>query len=628
MKNKKKTFTLLLATLGVCATLATGVAVGKAFVEAKAPYGDAFDYTQSIAPIKYKTLQSDVSNPAKKGLLLYAYDSGASAEFKGSFNGEFKAALKPISEGNNPDLVKYSLVFTDTKTEQQFSITVAGSGSYSDVYVTVNGESAGIHYFEDTWSGGAYGYTAAYNKAGAYTRFMDGGEAELLFNPQTMQVYVMGDNGAYRLVWDFTQAYNDGKLLQHDLTRFGEYTVDVVFDEVKTNGKGELLVYSFGEYTFNKAFMDSMPSISADVKANAVVGKKYSAPTAKAIDLLQGELPSQNVSLAIYDNYGAVVNSDGAYSFTPEKAGEYYLYYSCGEGEEKAWALYRIYAIDENAVTQNFSYDVAMEDSSLGVQSTVYVPVSEVNSTLSADGYSVSASVTIKKDGATLSGYENCDGGFDFTFTEAGTYQFVFATDVFGVKMSETKTVTVSKDIANILVDEIAEDVEYMSTISLKPAKIYYDGKVIDGEVSLVYPSGKTAKAGECLLDELGYYTIVHEYNGETFTQTFAARQYYSDLFVSDASSVEYSVMDSNNLVKGQMLSLANDDVLTYNKVLDFSDNTFDDSLKDKSQNTPFIELYMQPKSIGMVDLAGFYVILTDATDPTNYIAARSSSLR
>lgn len=627
MKNRKKTLTLLLATLGACVTLAAGVAVGQSFAEAKAPYGDAFDYTQSIAPIRYKTLQSDAANPSKKGLLLYAYDSGASAEFKGSFNGEFKAALKPTGEGNNPDLVKYSLVFTDTKTKQQFSITVAGSGSYSDVYVTVNGENAGIHYFEDTWSGGAYGYTAAYNKAGAYTRFMDGGEAELIFKPQTMQVYVMGDNGSERLVWDFSQAYNDGKLLQHDLTRFGEYTVDVVFDEVKTNGKGELLVYSFGGYTFNKAFMDSKPSISAEVKANAVVGKEYVAPTAKAIDLIQGELPAQNVSLTIYDNYGAIVNGNGAYSFTPAKAGEYYLYYTCGEGDEEAVAFYRIYAVEQSAITQSFSYDVAMEDCSLGVQSTTYVPVSEVNSTLSADGYSVAASVTVKKDGATLSGYENREGGFDFTFTEVGTYQFVFATDVFGVNMSETKTVTVSEDIANILVEEIAEDVEYMSTISLKPAKIYYGGEVIDSEVTLVYPSGKTTTASECVLNELGYYTIVHEYSGETFTQTFAARQYYSDLFVSDASYARYGVMDSNNLVKGQMLSLANDDVLTYNKVLDFSDNTFDDSLEDKSQNTPFIDLYLQPKSIGMVDLAGFYVILTDATDPTNYIEIRMQYL-
>ena len=627
MKNKKKTLTLLLASLGVCATLLTGIAIGQSFVEAKAPYGDAFDYTQSVAPVKYKTLQSDVSNPAKKGLLLYAYDSGASAEFKGSFNGEFKAALKPTGKGNNPDLVKYSLVFKDVKTGQSFSVTVAGSGTYSDVYVTVDGESAGIHYFEDQWSGGAYGYTAAYNKAGAYTRFADGGEAEILFNPQTMQVYIMGDNGAYRLVWDFSQEYNDGRLLTHDLTRFGEYTVEVVFDEVKTNGKGELLVYSFGEYTFNKAFMDSKPSISAEVKANAIVGKEYTAPKAKAMDLIQGELPSENVSLVIYDNYGTIVNNDGAYAFTPDKAGEYYLYYTCGEGEEKASAFYRINAIEEGAVTKSFTYDVALEEVSLGVQSSTYVPVAEVESTLSADGYSVSANVTVKKDGAVVSGYENREGGFTFTFAEAGAYQFIYETNVFGVPMSETKTVTVSDDIANVLVQEIAQDVKYMSSISLTPAKIYYGGEVIDGEVTLVYPSGKTSQDSECLLDELGYYTIIHEYNGETFTQTFAARQYYSDLFVSDASSVQYDVMDSNHLVKGQMLSLANDDVLTYNKVLDFSDNVFDDSLEDKSQNTPFIDLYLQPKSIGMVDLAGFYVILTDATDPTNYIEIRMQYL-
>ena len=623
MKNHKKTFSLFIAALGLSATLLAGAAITWSAADAKAPYGEAFDYTQSVSPIKYKTMQSDAADPTKKGLLLYAYDSGASAEFKASFNGEFKASLKPLSKDVNPDLVKYSLVFKDKETGKQFSITVAGSGSYSDVYVTVDGESAGIHYFEDTWSGGAYGYTAAYNKEGAYTRFSDGEAAELLFNPQTMQVYVMGDNGAYRLVWDFSKEYNDGKLLTHNLTKFGEYTVDIVFNEVKSNGKGELLVYSFGGYTFNKAFMDGKPTVSANVRANAIVGEEYVAPTATATDLIQGQLAQENIKLTIYDNYGTIVNAGGAYTFTPTVAGEYYLYYSCGKGEEQASAFYRIYAIEENAVTQSFSYDEAIENVKLGVQSKLYIPSAEVNSTLSVDGYGVEAFVTVKKDGAVLTGFEECAGGFEYTFTEAGTYQFIYKTDIFGVSMSEVKQIEVSDDVANIIVEEIAESVEYMSTVSVKPAKIYYGGEALDSEVTLVYPSGKVAQAGDCLLDELGNYTIIHEYNGKTFEQRFAARQHFSDLFVSDASSVSYGEMSSNQLVKGQMLSLANDDVLTYNKVLDFSDNTFDDSLDDKLQNTPFIELYMQPKSIGMVDVAGFYVVLTDATDSTNYIEIR-----
>lgn len=623
MKKTKKAFSLCMAAFGVSAALFAGVAITWSAAEAKAPYGDAFDYTQSVAPIKYKTMQSDVSEPTKKGLLLYAYDSGASATFKASFNGEFKASLKPISVGNQPDLVKYSLVFKDKAVGNQFSVTVAGSGSYSDVYVTVNGESAGIHYFEDTWSGGAYGYTAAYNKEGAYTRFADGEAAELLFNPQTMQVYVMGDNGAYRLVWDFTKAYNDGKLLSHNLTRFSEYTVDVVFDEVKSNGKGELLVYTFGDYTFNKAFMDSKPTISASVRANAVVGQEYIAPTATATDLIQGELAQEDMQLVVYDDYGNIVNGNGGYTFTPTHAGIYYLYYSCGENEEQASAFYRIEAIEESSVTQSFTYDVALNDAELGVQSTVYVPVAEVNSSLSADGYSAEALVTVKKDGAIVKGFENCAGGFEYTFSDAGEYEFLYQTETFGVPMSETKRVTVSNDVANIVADEIAESVEYMSTITVKPAKIYYAGEVISSKVTLVYPSGKVEQAGDCLLDELGNYTIVHEYNGNTFEQFFSVKQYFGDMFTSDASSVEYGAMSSNNLVKGQMLSLANDDVLTYNKVLDFSDNVFDDSLEDKLQNTPFIELFMQPKSIGMVDVSGLYVVLTDATDPTNYIEIR-----
>ena len=81
MKKTKKAFSLCMAAFGVSAALFAGVAITWSAAEAKAPYGDAFDYTQSVAPIKYKTMQSDVSEPTKKGLLLYAYDSGASATF-------------------------------------------------------------------------------------------------------------------------------------------------------------------------------------------------------------------------------------------------------------------------------------------------------------------------------------------------------------------------------------------------------------------------------------------------------------------------------------------------------------------------------------------------------------------
>ena len=58
MKNHKKTFSLFIAALGLSATLLAGAAITWSAAEAKAPYGEAFDYTQSVSPIKYKTMQS------------------------------------------------------------------------------------------------------------------------------------------------------------------------------------------------------------------------------------------------------------------------------------------------------------------------------------------------------------------------------------------------------------------------------------------------------------------------------------------------------------------------------------------------------------------------------------------
>ena len=56
--------------------------------------GEVFDYSKSEKVVRYKDYQSDPADAAaRKGLLLYAYDNGASVPFKTSFTGDFSAEL-------------------------------------------------------------------------------------------------------------------------------------------------------------------------------------------------------------------------------------------------------------------------------------------------------------------------------------------------------------------------------------------------------------------------------------------------------------------------------------------------------------------------------------------------------
>lgn len=621
----KKTYGLIVLVLVVA--IAVSLVCAVLIANAESSYGDAFDYSTSTFPVKYKAMQGDSDNPSKKGLKLYAYDSGAFVEFRAELNGTFASDTKAVKNGKSVDLTKYSLVFTDKATAKSFSVTVANKGSYNDVYVSVNGNNAGVYYYTSQYdiNGTAYGYTALYNASGSYTSVASD-EIALSFDPTTMQVSVLGNGGAYHLVWDFSEEYNDGRQLSHDLPKFGDYTVKIVLDEVKTNGKGELLVYSFGGYSFGSATAEGEPTISANVIANAIVGQAYSVPQAQAFDIFSGKLPDSDITVNVYDVQGnAVTVTDNA--FTPASNGDYFICYSYRGITDKAasaMTMYRVTALDKDAI----SYKITLDDNSfdggktIGVQQSLRIPVATVSSNIIIGG-SAEMQASLFKDGVAVANYQNVSGSFEYKFEQDGVYTVKYSTNAFGVEMVDTKTITASKDIPVYVLDEIPETVEYMSKLDINGGKVYKNGSEYDMIVSVKYPSGKMVGGGEITLDELGIYTVTYAYADQVREQTFVVKQKYSDMFGGEGVSTKYGTLQSNNTVKGQLITLTNNNAVVYNKVVDLSDNTFNEYLADKSQNTPLLEMYAQPHSLGITDVQGIYITLTDKYDANNYIIIR-----
>lgn len=620
MKNIRKKFFIACASIFSSACIGlTANAVIKAF--AKQSYGDTFDYTQSQEEIKYKSMQSDGIDASKKGLLLYAYESGATATFKGVFSGTFETEVKALSRQNGaPDLKNYSLLFTDNETKKTFSISVIAAATYTDVYVSVDGNKGGIVYYDQYGDNNAYGFTAAYNEQGQYTRFTHDGVTKLSFDPETMQVKVQGDDGAYRLVWDFTQEFNDGKRLLHDLSAFREYSVTVCFDEISLNGKGELLLYTFGEHSFDSKYIDGKVTLNAKFDSNAIVGQTYELPKAKAVDLLDGILENADIDVCVYNEAGKVVNGNGAGSFVPENVGNYYIYYTYGDASR----FYMIQAVEQTEAKGEFAYEeMFTHESVIGLNTTLYIPECTVESTLSLTGKPVDAVVTLKKDGELVEGYENVPSGFAYKFDALGEYEVVYSTEEFGDSITQTKTVGVSSSVLGVEVANVPETACLGDTLSIEAATMYINGKSGKADVTVEYPSGKTVETTECVLDELGYYSIVHTYEGERYEQQFVVNRTYSDLFSGVSFSAKYGAMKGNNTVVGQMLTLTNNNVVVYEQLIDLADNTFDDSLEDQSQNTPLIKMLLQPEKVGMADLTGLYITLTDVNDENNYIIIR-----
>lgn len=623
MAHKKK-FIAVLSILGCMAAVSAGLGVRVAINgSAKSSYGDAFVYSEET-PLKYQSYAS-ASVSDRKGLLLFGYENGGTADFKGTFNGVFETEMYAVAQSSTADLRKYSLVFTDNATKQSFSVNVATGLDSSTCSVTFNGEKAGIWYYNSEYvTNGLCGYTAAYNAEEKYTEFSVNGISAIRFDPVAKQVMVKGGSEAYKLVWDFSNESNDGRVLQNDLSVFEDYSVKIVFDEIKTNGKGELLLYTFGGHNFNSRFIEESLRVSATLGAKALVGETYTLPKANVNDLLLGNLSSDEVSVTVYNEEGKIVNENGAYAFCPETAGNYYVYYSYGD--EVATAYYLLEALNETDIVFEFVYE--KEEAflpALGLHASMYIPKATLESTLLNSSAAENTSVTIFKDGKPVPDYENVSGGFTYSFDEYGEYTVQYKTSQLGDAVTDERKINVTKDVAGVVAEEVPAIMDFGATFRLTPATVYFDGKELTAKATLTYPSGKETVAtsvSEVTLDELGIYTLTQDWTGGSTETEFSVNNTYQSLF-SDPTAAEYGALKLNQSYSGQIVTLQNNVALTYNKLIDLSDNVFDDALEDKTQNTPLVELVVQPNAIGQKDMTALYIEFVDAYDPTNFISIR-----
>ena len=588
--------------------------------------GEVFDYSKSEKVVRYKDYQSDPADAAaRKGLLLYAYDNGASVPFKTSFTGDFSAELTAAAnEEGSVELKQYSLLFHDVETGAEFSVVIKNKPAQKDASVSYKGERAGIHYHEPS-SFSMYGLTGEYNAADEYT-FFSSQSAYISFNPDLMEIKLRLDDGVDRTVWNFSSLYNDGKKLEHDLPTFGEYTVSVVFDEITSNSRGDILIYSFGNCNFNTTKADFAPTLFAKLDSKAVLNNEYVLPMASIVDVIEGALDATAVTVDVYDAKGVKVN-DG-YSFTPTQAGTYYVYYSYDKDGKSATAYYAIDTISENEVVSEYYLDGTIaKTATVGVNTQMYIPRAAVESTLLLSTATMYARVSIYKDGTVVTGYDNVPAGFTYSFAEEGEYQIVYSTPMLTGKWEKTESfaVTVSASTLGVVLSESIEQTMAVNTqLTLPTAKMYLNGEEMNPVATLVYPSGVEKEEATVVLDETGAYALIYRAGDNEYTVNFYVKETYAGLFVDvDGNVGTYEEVLANNETTGVKLALRENVKFQYEKIIDLSDNTFDNTLEDRSENSKLIEMYAQPHKVDSPDVDALFIVLTDVYNPDNYVEIR-----
>ena len=620
MKTKKNFKWIACALLGTLCAVSAGVAIGLSSPKTAQAEMQATDLFETDS-VKYKTARTVTTqgySDTRRGLLLYAYEQGARIDLKGSYNGIFTADMKAFTQDALADLRTYSLCFTDVESGKSFSVGVRDGNGATNVYVEVDGQKAGRFYIAKRNERGeiaeykTHGYTAISNNENMYTQFFDGLSAELMFNPETMQVLVRFDDGTYIIVWDFVKEMNDGKRLTHSLPSFGDYTVALTFDELRAGGKGELLLYSVNEVNFDSAVLDTSPiNLSASFEANAILNEAYAIPAPKAFDYKKGALPAEQVKVTVYDQDGAQALSHTAYSegltFTPMAEGAYYFLYET----EGATAYYRVECLSRESVSSVFTYEQEFSDLAIGQNTAVYLPKGVCSTSISIKG-ELPASVRIEKDGALVE--EFSEGGVEYTFRQLGDYEIIYTAKLAGETLRRQPiAVSVDSELIGISVEDIEAEYNRNDVFNAPQATLYQNEREKEAVSTVIFPSGKTETGSEVTLSELGNYTLQYsDENGElVHVAEFSVKDPIIDLFTVNNASVSYSEYAYNQTMEGALLTFKGDGSVSYGQTIDISDNTKYDLL---------FELIAQ---LGAVDIGTLYVTLTDIYDPSNELSLR-----
>lgn len=356
---------------------------------------DFFEYSGCYAETNVAVpTATGIANP-RRGLAISAGASGAEARLKTDVSGEFDLEFLPYSatayggsdyesttyDNSYQDIRTMSLVFTDAADPANtFTVRLNGGADGNNVTVNAsvvaNDTAAGVYYYKDN---AAYGSTAGNNANGVYT-FLYGSSfsnvavaagtyasknvkpVRIVFDPSEMCVY--GYNYGYnaysvekRLIWDLSESDNDGRDVGFTLDGFEKYSVKLVFDDIKRDAAGTVIVYSLnGRSLSNTVVQDGGPSCYVGTVSGATLGSELELPVPTVYDPIGGTdefegsvrliKPDGTFAAIVADEEELVADEEGYCEFavgakaTIDAAGEYALEYKAKNAAGKFGSVY------------------------------------------------------------------------------------------------------------------------------------------------------------------------------------------------------------------------------------------------------------------------------------------------
>ena len=557
------------------------------------------------------------------------------------------------------DLEELSIIFTDNNG-QSFEVIITGGEKYNTItpaaHVKVMDAEFGYHYSNDAT---VPSETALKNSGGYYTRIggttfsnvtrrgnvntTDSAPITIGFNAETMEVYCYH----YGITKNYSEAQKQYRVIAdldsedfglYQFENFDDYKVSFSFNKIASGKTAKMLVYSInGQSLSGEKLTDSIgPNTIANFKTNSVAGMNYKLPAPVTFDLLEEGTNFKTLvnikdkdgkEVKLYAPDGTVISNKqyvkGCY-INSSVEGNITISYTSYDSQELAGktATYSIYNYSSVPKT-TFDYDGLEQNyelASKGAGDILYIYPCKVSSPLYLEKGLQYANVSLYKDGNIVGDFDGkVIDEIEKVTLENGSYKLVYFVEGFYNEDYSYEFVVSNNTPYVTFSSELSDKYIYGSKIEIPTATYTLNGTSKRGTAVLYDPDGKQVNISDgALLEKIGVYKLTYMVRLDkvySFDYYFTSFHSANGLF-TDKKGISAEYGNTGDLFKNEIngiviSSTKNDLEIKYNKVIDLSQNTKEDSL---------IELVTLPNKKGTLDAWQYSIRLTDIYDEDNYV--------
>ena len=201
----------------------------------------------------------------------------------------------------------------------------------------------------------------------------------------------------------------------------------------------------------------------------------------------------------------------------------------------------------------------------------------------------------------------------------------LIATCITCFMLSITSFVAKAAEMTKVTFSDSGISEEYVTNAVFSTPKVTANvgDNSYETDCTIVFPNGNTCYSDTFILNETGVYKVIYTatINGKTYVnkKEFVVKDTSENLFTVNKADVWFGEADFFEKTSGMQVSGEVGTTVTYNKVINLSQNTKDETL---------IDLLALANKVNNEDFSQFLITLTDVYDENNFVTIKVHSAK